>query len=371
MGSSLYFLKDGKAVEMSEQPYGQEKVLQDLIAQNPNILLRSSDPDGAKLFLVSREFIIAESGDSTNSYAIDHLMVDESGIPVLVEVKRCVDTRSRREVVAQMLDYASRASAWDVDMLRDSFFKRNPDMVGTEYAADAFWDQVENNLKAERLRLIFAADQIPDTLRTLIEFLNRNLTDIDVYGVEIRQYQTQDATLLTSVVIGGGTSDSRRASLRSVEWDADAFSEYLLKHNRKDAVDVAKQLLEFSLGAGLSYSPGRGTKYPSFLIRHGRIRIFTASSWVKGGQYICSLEFCIRDLVEHLPTWTEDHLRKTLSSIPGENAARTEGKLWDTPHYLYLEMQVLSSPENMASLKGAITKLCSAISEKQGIVSVT
>lgn len=371
MGSSLYFLKDGKAVEMSERPYSQEKVLQDLIAQNPNILLRSSETDGARLFLVAQEFVIAEGGDSSNSYAIDHLMIDGSGTPVLVEVKRSSDTRARREVVAQMLDYASRASTWDVDALRDNFLRCNPDLAGTEYDADTFWGQVESNLKGERLCLVFAADQIPDTLRTLIEFLNRNLADIEVYGVEVRQYQTQDATLLTSGVIGGGTADSRRASLRSVEWDADTFSEYLVKHGRQDAVEVSRQLLKFSLDAGLSYSPGRGTKFPSFLIRHGRTRIFTASSWVKGSRHICSLEFCVRDLLEQLPAWTEDQLRETLSAMPGENTARAENKLWNTPHYLYLEMQVLSSPENMEALKDSIIKLCSAISEKQNAISIT
>lgn len=371
MGNSLYFLKDGRAVEMSEQPYEQERVLQDLIAQNPNILLRSSEPTGARLFLVAQEFSIAEGGDSSNSYAIDHLMVDEAGTPVLVEVKRSSDTRARREVVAQMLDYASRASTWDVGTLRDSFLKNNPDAAGTELDDDSFWGQVENSLKAERLRLVFAADQIPDSLRTLIEFLNRNLAGIEVYGVEIRQYQTQDATLLTSGVVGGGSADSRRAALRSAEWDADTFSECLLKNNRRDAVEVSRQLIDFSISAGLSYSPGHGTKFPSFLVRLGQTKIFSASSWFKGNRHICTLEFCIRDLLEQLPSWSEKRLRRTLAAMPGEGPARAQNNLWDTKHYLYVEMQVLSAPENMEALEKNITELCSALSQGQDSVSLT
>ena len=372
MSNNLYYVKDGMAVEMSEQPYGQEKVLQDLIAQNPNILLRSSEPGGAKLFLVAQEFTIAEGSDSTNSYAIDHLMVDQDGTPVLVEVKRSSDTRSRREVVAQMLDYASRASTWDVGKLRGHFLCNNDGMAGTEYDSDDFWGRVANSLKAERLRLVFAADLIPDTLKTLIEFLNRNLTDIEVYGVEVRQYQAQDATLLTSSIIGGGSADSRRASLRSLEWDADAFSSYLLDRDRKDAVEVAQELQAFASANGLSCQPGQGTKFPSFLIKRGSLRLITASSWVKGTQQVCTLEFCIRDLLEHLPSdWTDERLRATLTDLPGAAAARTAKLLWNTSHYLYIEMRVLAVVEDMGAMKSAIIRICEALSERQNDISVT
>lgn len=372
MGNNLYYIKDGRAVEMSEQPYDQEKVLQDLIAQNPNILLRSSEPGGAKLFLVAQEFSIAEGGDSTNSYAIDHLMVDQDGTPVLVEVKRSSDTRSRREVVAQMLDYASRASTWDAQRLRADFLRNNDGMAGTEYDTDDFWGRVANSLKAERLRLVFAADIIPDTLKTLIEFLNRNLSDIEVYGVEIRQYQAQDATLLTSGIVGGGSADSRRASLRSVEWDADAFSSYLLDCDRKDAVEVSQELRAFASANGLSCQPGQGTKFPSFLIKRGSLRLITASSWVKGKQHVCTIEFCIRDLLEHLPgDWNDERLRATLTGLPGASAARAAKLLWDTPHYLYIEMQVLTVSEDMDAMKSAILRVCEALSEKQNDISIT
>ncbi len=39
----------------------------------------------------------------------DHLFLDQDGIPTIVETKRSSDNRLRREVMAQMLDYASNA----------------------------------------------------------------------------------------------------------------------------------------------------------------------------------------------------------------------------------------------------------------------
>jgi hypothetical protein len=48
--------------------------------------------------------------------------VDQDGIPTLVEVKRQSDTRLRREVVGQMLDYAANAVVyWPVEQLRAEF----------------------------------------------------------------------------------------------------------------------------------------------------------------------------------------------------------------------------------------------------------
>jgi len=42
-------------------------------------------------------------------WSADHLFLDQDAIPTFVEVKRSTDTRIRREVVGQMLDYAANA----------------------------------------------------------------------------------------------------------------------------------------------------------------------------------------------------------------------------------------------------------------------
>ena len=42
-------------------------------------------------------------------FYLDHLFLDQDGVPTIVETKRSSDNRLRKEVVAQMLDYASNA----------------------------------------------------------------------------------------------------------------------------------------------------------------------------------------------------------------------------------------------------------------------
>ena len=54
--------------------------------------------------------------DGVERWSVDHLLLDQDAIPTLVEVKRSSDSRIRREVVGQMLDYAANAvTYWNID----------------------------------------------------------------------------------------------------------------------------------------------------------------------------------------------------------------------------------------------------------------
>jgi len=60
-------------------------------------------------------------------WSIDHLVVDQDAVPTFVEVKRASDSRSRREVVAQMLDYVANGSVfWRPAQLRGWFEGDDP-----------------------------------------------------------------------------------------------------------------------------------------------------------------------------------------------------------------------------------------------------
>src|SRR6185369_4442221 len=98
------FLRDGDGfVPMREQPYKAEEVLQALIAEHPEVL--AGDETGARgaWVLVKREAGVADREEGAERWSLDHLFLDQAGVPTLVEVKRSSDTRVRREVVAQML----------------------------------------------------------------------------------------------------------------------------------------------------------------------------------------------------------------------------------------------------------------------------
>src|SRR6516165_10561411 len=123
-GGIFLIQRSGELVEMKAQPYDTEAVLQVLLAKYPN-LLAGDQMDGAaprRWLLVSREMGVPSEEEGGDRWSMDHLFLDQDAIPTLIEVKRSSDTRIRREVVGQMLDYAANAVAyWPVETIRARF----------------------------------------------------------------------------------------------------------------------------------------------------------------------------------------------------------------------------------------------------------
>src|SRR4051794_26740790 len=106
--SGIYLIQDGGGlIEMSETAYDSENLLQELLAKYPSLLagdqIDSASP--RRWLLVSREVPLASEEGGTGRWSVDHVFLDQDAVPTLVEVKRSTDTRIRREVVGQVLDY--------------------------------------------------------------------------------------------------------------------------------------------------------------------------------------------------------------------------------------------------------------------------
>jgi hypothetical protein len=72
--------------------------------------------------LIEQECGVPAREAGADRWSIDHLFIDQDAIPTIVEVKRSSDTRIRREVVGQMLDYAANATEhWRFDHMRERF----------------------------------------------------------------------------------------------------------------------------------------------------------------------------------------------------------------------------------------------------------
>src|SRR5262249_18990480 len=157
---------------------------------------------------------LPDKQDGGGRWSVDHLFLDQDAIPTLVEVKRQSDTRIRREVVGQMLDYAANAVVyWPIEKLRATFEanceqegKEAEDVIdarlGEDTVPDVFWEKVRTNLQAGKVRLVFVADYIPAELRRVIEFLNVQMSPTEVLGIEVRQYIGEDLKTLVPRVVG-------------------------------------------------------------------------------------------------------------------------------------------------------------------------
>jgi hypothetical protein len=118
---------EGKLRPLSETPYKLEAHLQQLVAEHPALLggdqINLADP--RHFLLIESEAGLAISETSGNVFAIDLLFIDQDGLPTLVEVKRSSDTRIRREVAAQLLEYAANfVQVWNAERMRRTFEDR-------------------------------------------------------------------------------------------------------------------------------------------------------------------------------------------------------------------------------------------------------
>ncbi|MCG3149432.1 MAG: hypothetical protein PCFJNLEI_02894 [Verrucomicrobiae bacterium] len=277
------FLIQGKdcLIEMKEERQKSEESFQELLASYPSLLAGDQiDSESPRHWLlVSREIEVPDADEAAGRWSLDHLFLDQDGIPTLVEVKRSTDTRIRREVVGQMLDYAANAVVyWSVETIRAEFEARcqavNLDsqqqiknVFGDTTNADQLWQKVKVNLQAGKIRLVFVADEIPSELRRIIEFLNEQMDPAEVLGVEIRQYVGQGLKTLVPRVIGQTAEAQQKKSSGAREnrqWDETSFLKVLEEERGQDEARVAAAILRWAKDQKLRVWWGKGKQAGSF-----------------------------------------------------------------------------------------------------------
>ena len=247
--------------------YANEDRLQELIEKHPELLAGDQiDPESPpKWLLLERESGIPDGSDCADRWSLDHLLLDQFGVPTFVEVKRSSDPRIRREVIGQMLDYIANAQAYwamgrmrqmlvttagsteDADLLIAEHLGVAEDREMMSQAVDQFWQTVETNLREGNVRLLFVADELPRELRRLIEFLNAQFTRVEVLGVELRQYVGEGLRALVPRVIGQTEAvreqkGKRQASPSGKPTNRDEFLQACRPDTRRVFTDIMDSL---------------------------------------------------------------------------------------------------------------------------------
>lgn len=257
--SIIYTVSNGKLTAMRPSAPESEDAMQLLVAQHPEII---ADDDG-QLLLIRREQPIGD-GEGDSRWSLDHLFVTQEGIPVLVELKRAVDTRLRREVVGQMLDYAANATAhWKAGTIADSFEAtaraagQDPDELLVQFlpegvSAETFWERVDDSFNAGRVKLVFVADTIPRELARIVEFLNEQMK-AEVRAVELNWFEAEGVKAFTPRIIGETQrAQAAKTSARSMpppigreDWIQNTQSRY-----GQEAIDGAYRFIDLVAEAG-------------------------------------------------------------------------------------------------------------------------
>lgn len=246
MEDEIYFQSEDGLIALSESLFDSEDVLQETLADNPELLAgEEMTPSAPRNWaLITREMDVPDDTERSSRWSADHLFIDQDAIPTIVEVKRSQDTRIRRKVAGQMLDYAAHArNYWSADDLQEEFEQTHEENVEAMYErlgvsqsseqADGidgqspgeFWEEVESNLRSSNLRLLFVADEVPHELQEIVEYLNEQMRDTEVFAIQVSRYEGGTEAAYVPSLYGKTTGGSKSTSTASTppSYEGDDF----------------------------------------------------------------------------------------------------------------------------------------------------
>lgn len=203
-------------VSLTETP--GENWLQQVLEQGPELLpLRDIDERiESPLISLGREI-------TTPVGAIDNLFLSRNGYVVLVETKLWRNPEARRQVIAQVIDYAAHVRRWRYTELEQIVHNngRNAgktlwELVRPEDMEEQEWiDRVNQNLVHGRMCLIVAGDGIRSEVEALAEVVGGHP---DVHFrlalVELRLFRLTDGRYLVVPATIAKTAEIERAVIR-------------------------------------------------------------------------------------------------------------------------------------------------------------
>lgn len=210
-----------------------EDALQTFFEKYPQII------PGKQIDPVSEDpphFVLLRREMPVGGWSLDHLFVDQKGILTLVETKLFQNPESRREVIGQIIEYAANAEEfWASGSARQKAteFWSNQDSpkeldevlqkeFGGELDIEDFWRKVEENLKNSKIRLIIATDELRPEIRRMVEYLNKEMQNTEVLGLELKFYgEETDSMVLVPRLVGQTQSSIDRKGRGNVKWTVD------------------------------------------------------------------------------------------------------------------------------------------------------
>ncbi len=364
-------LVDGDEVTpLNETKFTEEGKLQDYLEEYPTLIPLADIVEGASdLLCIGRE-VPAGPG------WVDLLFIDKDGLLTIVETKLAKNPEARREVVGQVIEYASYISKWtadDVCGIADEYLKsegvrpiyrdktlyeaiKQSSLAGS-FSIDGFRSNVEQNLKNGRMRLIVAVDELIEPLRAMVTFLN-SYSNFDIFLLQVTDFEESKAKKVLVPVLFGYVN--KPTGTGSKHWDEPSFRADLQERMKRDELkpeiaDTTMGLLEFTKdNAEMSW--GRGATYGSFSFRKSRygtsVSIFTINS--NGWGYICFGQLASVGVKEEVL----QAFRAKLNEIPGINMPEEVIKFAKFPS---IKVETLTKAESLKNFQGAVLTLCQQI----------
>ncbi len=229
----IMIVEGGKHRMVRQVGYREEKgeaTLQDLVEKHPDLLpLPGVESGDLAILTVHREF-----------KATDLLCVDSGGGITIVECKLS-DNQTMREIVAQLLGYASilwKSTYSELNQRVGEYLKqdvaeamlhicREKGIVGEdedeEEWKEDFRIKLINTLETGNFNLAIVADEVPHDIRGVADYLS-SLYSMPVYPVEIRYFPSdKDFEVMVPHLIEFGKRSSTPPPTQRAAWDKQSF----------------------------------------------------------------------------------------------------------------------------------------------------
>jgi hypothetical protein len=304
---------------MSVQPYGNEDELQQLLHETPSLL-----PGVSPSAIAGRELEVPDVG------FVDLMVIDVDGSITLVECKLRSNSQIRREVVGQILAYAS--GLWRMPYLEfEGRFARASgaaidtiaavsDVAGDEERDETVPANVAEALAAGRFRLCIAVDEITDELRDIVEFLNTHSSEgIEVVLFEVGIVTDGDVQVLVPRTFGGESARLKETSAGPKRrW---TFADVVIEVERVSGPEAAasvQRIESFFSHVGWPGYPGKGA-VPTWSLysRIGGVgkALVTIYPW-ESGKYGRCVAFNLGSLIGLVPDERLAAVIADLGSVP-------------------------------------------------------
>lgn len=295
-----------------------EDWLKSLLFQHAGLLpCNEIDPAYSALVALCREM-------RTAAGPIDLVYATPQGKLVLVETKLWRNPQARREVVAQILDYAKELSGWEYEDLerevigasksQTTIFERVRDREGALEEA-AFCDQVSRTLRLGQFMLLIVGDGIREGVGAMTEFLDQfgslqfsfGLVEIGVFDLPSVGKIVQPRILAKTVIMKrtvvtidaagvGRVLDEGRASGEGPDDEVDSkrteratffrnfWAEFLRDLHLDDAAQPMANVTE-STNIYFSMPPSGGTAWISAYFALSKNRVGVYLTFARGGAF--------------------------------------------------------------------------------------
>ena len=217
--ANVYVIQDDGSTEpmIRIRCVNEDRELQLILEKNLDLLPGDQiDPeDPRRWLLIKREMPVPDPNTGSDRWSIDFFLADQDAIPTFVECKRFGDTRSRREVVGQVFEYAANGHYyWTKEMLRDYAEQAaTGKRMSLEEAIralqpadsdspDAYFERLQENLREGQVRIVFFMEESPMELRSVVDFLNKQMERSEVLLVEARQYSRNGSRIVVPMLFG-------------------------------------------------------------------------------------------------------------------------------------------------------------------------